>query len=314
MKYSHPIIIFNPHSGKGIPLPGPVRHLFGLRRRTTEKVEKPEQLIELIRNNLRTYEIDAEILEINKNLNISELTRQSIDDGADLIIAAGGDGTINAVVNGMVNSSVPLGIIPLGTSNVFSIQFNIPSEISTACEKIARGEVRTIDLGKAGNRYFCCLAGIGLDAYVTKKADSGLKHFLGALSYVYEGITSLFRYHFRPIELIIDNKRNFHCGYIALIGNAKYYGGNLILWPDADPQDGLLDIVIFKKKSLPYILKSFAAIRRGRLPVSSDIEYFKGKLFDFSGKGQHDVHVDGEYIGTTPITISVQQASLKIIA
>ncbi|MEK7852118.1 MAG: diacylglycerol kinase family protein, partial [Deltaproteobacteria bacterium] len=131
--------------------------------------------------------------------------REVRDGRVDLIIAAGGDGTINEVANGLAGSSIPLGIIPLGTVNVFALETGIPMDPLKACDVLLNGTPTRISLGKVNDHHFLLMAGIGFDAYVVYGLDLRLKRLSGRLSYIISGIGRIFTYSGQPLEIELDN-------------------------------------------------------------------------------------------------------------
>jgi YegS/Rv2252/BmrU family lipid kinase len=311
-RFRRPFLLVNPHSGIGMPLPRWLRRLTGMKQRTTDRFPEFRPLLGKMQAALKTFRIDAEIIKCRNSAEASSKAVQCVRAGADLVIAAGGDGTINSVLNGLAGSPTALGVVPLGTANVLATALRIPVEIRSACQLIAQGEIRTFDLGTANGRWFSIIAGIGLDAYVAQRADSKLKKTFGGAAYLMVGLVDLFRYRFRPIELSIDSMPRARTGYLVLVCNSGHHGGVMIA-PDARMHDGLLDVVVFKSKSFYSIAQYLWKIWKGSLPDVATIEYFKGKIIEISAKGRHHVQVDGEYIGRTPVRIEVKPDALKVV-
>jgi YegS/Rv2252/BmrU family lipid kinase len=154
----------------------------------------------------------------------------------DAIVASGGDGTINEVVNGIGTSGIPLGIIPLGTVNLLPKELKIPQNPLKACETIIKGNVKKIDLGKAGEHYFTLMAGIGFDAEVINNMVPKVKRILGGGAYFFSGIKMLTEYKPTLMSVKIEDTIE-RMGYFIVVSNAKRY---------ADITDGLLDVCIFR--------------------------------------------------------------------
>lgn len=226
--YKKAKIIYNPKSGQGMQLSPVLKDLLGIKHKKYEVCAKHEDYIKKTQEYLLLYGIKADITPTKVAGHATELAQACVADGYDLVIAAGGDGTINEVINGLAYSNVTLGVIPLGTANVFGIEMKLPIEIRAACQVIASGYKRTIDLGKANGRYFVCMAGIGFDAHVLRKADSKLKKIYGALAYGIVGVAQLFTYRFRQIVIKIDDQPIVRKGYFVVVGNGKYYGGEVL--------------------------------------------------------------------------------------
>ncbi|HAP42927.1 MAG: hypothetical protein A2087_08720 [Spirochaetes bacterium GWD1_61_31] len=310
--YRKAVLIHNPQSGQSAALSPLFRELLGLEQKRYELYSRKADYIEHILGYLRDYGLEPEVLVTKAPGHATELARASVAQGADLVIAAGGDGTINEVVNGLAYSGVTLGIIPMGTVNVLGLQLKIPAEIKAACQVIAQGRSTMIDLGKAGNKYFACMAGIGFDAFVVRKTGSRLKKAFGALAYALTAFRHFLAYRFRPILVRIDDQPILRRGYFAIIGNSKYYGGKTILASQADISDGLLDICIFKHANLFRLFSYF--LRRSGRRVDRDlaVEYFQCRRISVLRSGRHEVHIDAEYLCRTPVEISVCPQAIRV--
>ncbi|VAX36635.1 Transcription regulator [contains diacylglycerol kinase catalytic domain] [hydrothermal vent metagenome] len=310
--YKKAKIIYNPQAGQGLQLSPVFKNLLGIKYRKFEVHESKEEYIKKIKEYLSNYNISVEATPTKEAGHATVLAKECVAEGFDLVIAAGGDGTVNEIINGLVGSDVTLGVIPLGTANVFGIEIKLPIEIKAACQVIASGETRVIDLGRANGRYFVCMAGVGFDAHILKKADSKLKKMYGALAYGIVGITQLFTYKFHQIVIKIDDQPIRRKGYFVVIGNGKYYGGDMMFASKADLTDGYLDVCIFKYRNLFSVFNYLFGFHKGNIDKHLDIEYFQCKKVEIFKKGNHPVHVDAEYLCETPVSIEVCPASLKV--
>ena len=243
----------------------------------------------------------------------TEIAKQLCTEGVDVVVAMGGDGTINEVANGLVGSGVTMGVIPLGTANVFSLAFGIPSQILAACELILKGSRVPIDVGKANDRYFLCMAGIGFDAYVIKQVDRRLKRWLGPLSYILTGVAEAFRYRSNPIRFKVDDETVERRGYMVVVGNIKHYGGALELIPKADPQDGYLDICCFNYRGVWRMVRNLWGMVHKQQLDPNEVSYIRAKKVVVGTKSRHCMHIDAEYMGSTPAYISVVPGGLRVI-
>lgn len=240
-----------------------------------------------------------------------------------IVIAAGGDGTINEVINGLAGGTARLGIIPIGTENVLAYELGVPTTILNACDVILAGRTKTIDLGLANKRYFVLMAGIGFDAQVASQVRPELKKMLGSMAYPLTGLGTLFRYKPQKLFIKLDNQVMERTGYFVVVGNAKYYGRVISLktftrrsqvTPYADISDGYLDVCIFKNTDLVSMFRYVLEASIGNITTIPHIEYFKAKHIHIrSGKEPVLAHVDCEVIGTTPQDISVAPQVLKVI-
>lgn len=312
-KFSKVKIILNPKSGSTQKRPKILNSMVGMPSRMLDTNLTAETHKDRIIYYLREMGISAETVQASSADHASSLARECALSGYDLVIAVGGDGTINSVINGIVNTNTALGVIPFGTVNVFALLMDIPLEIRAACQVIARGKTRTIDLGKANNRYFSSLTGIGFDAYIIHMMDSGFKRTFGAGAYFFSGLMNLLHYRFKTIHLTIDNQPVKRTGYVVVIGNGKYYSPNMVISPAAKIDDGMLDIVIFKSHNLFRVASYLWQMKAGNLAELPDVEYLQGKHIVVEQHGNHFVHIDGEPYGHTPIDIEVVPSSLKVV-
>ena len=234
----------------------------------------------------------------------------------DVVIAAGGDGTINEVINGLAEDGTALGIIPNGTENVLAQELGIPLNHMKAGKMIIRGRVKEFDLGKAKNRYFIMMSGVGLDAKASREVEMRpmLKKMLGRSVYPVAALRAYFSYNPKKLEIWLDDQVLPRWGYYAIIGNIKIYGGALSITPMAKPDDGYLDICIFKNKDLFSMMKYLVAAKfKNKLAEAPSIEYFRVKKVKIKSKQKTYVHTDAEVIGTTPVSFEVVPKSIKII-
>jgi YegS/Rv2252/BmrU family lipid kinase len=246
------------------------------------------------------------------------LARAAIGEGCTTIIAAGGDGTINEVVNGMMGttgderSGITLGILPVGTMNVFAAELGIPmNSLEKAWEVIQRGFVRKIDLPRAGERCFVQLAGAGLDAEVVKRTTRESKKALGPLSY----LVSLAQVAGeKPPPITIESADGVvRTGSFVLFGNGRYYGGPFTMFRHGSPIDGLLDVLIFKNQSPWDLFRYMQAILMGQHPNLSDVEYFQTESLLLTSGEQVPYELDGEMVGYLPLRVTLEQKALSVL-
>jgi YegS/Rv2252/BmrU family lipid kinase len=236
----------------------------------------------------------------------------AVIEGFDSIVAAGGDGTINEVVNGLAGSGATLGLLPLGTMNVFATELGIPSNNLRKCWDIIRaGNVRSIDLGRANDRYFVQLAGIGLDAQVVQETTWELKKRIGPLSYLVNAAQIAAR---KPPQLVAEWDGRSETGSFVLIGNGRYYGGPFAIFKNARIDDGRLDVLIFKNLGYLDIVRYIQGILFGTHTKLNDVEYFQTPSVTVRCAEDVPVEVDGEVIGTVPVTFRVSSKKLRVFA
>jgi YegS/Rv2252/BmrU family lipid kinase len=249
------------------------------------------------------------------------LAAEAVGDGYDLIVAAGGDGTVNEVLNGIGDSPdgfarARLGVLPLGTVNVFARELKIPLRLDRAWEILRRGSETKIDLprvdfsanGKIERRYFVQLAGAGLDARAIELVDWQHKKKVGPLAYVIAGLKAL-REKKPQITAGTDGQK--YTGEMVLIGNGKFYGGPFEIFPGADLRDGMLDVCILPRVDFATLLGCAPDfIARRKLPEKA-VRRFRAAAFELSGESGFEL--DGEWIGSLPAKFSVEREKLRVV-
>jgi YegS/Rv2252/BmrU family lipid kinase len=233
-------------------------------------------------------------------------------EGFDTVVAAGGDGTINEVVNGIGESEITLGILPIGTMNVFATELALPSNNLEKCWEIIRsGHVREIDLPMAGDRYFVQLAGIGLDAQVVQETSPDLKRTIGPLSYLVSVAQVAAR---KPPRLVVEHKGGTLEGSFVLIGNGRFYGGPFVVFKNAQIDDGLLDVIVAKKSSFIDVVRYMHSALFGEHITLPDVEYVQTSRVSVRSAEEVPVEVDGEVIGNLPLVFGFSPHKLKVLA
>ena len=244
------------------------------------------------------------------------LAAKAVADGYKTIVVAGGDGTINETVTGIGPSGVALGMLPLGTANVFARALGIPLDFAGAWAVIERGRMRAIDLPLARfgdtERYFVQLAGVGFDAVVVRAASWKLKKKIGPLNYVWAGLKAISS---KPVsvEVSTNGSSSHGCGVAVIIGNGRFYGGPFTLFPKARLDDGLLDVCVFEKCGFFDVLRYGQAILHGTHTRLRGVQYFQTDQLVCRAASAVPFEVDGEDAGDTPVTFSVMPRALRVI-
>jgi diacylglycerol kinase (ATP) len=237
----------------------------------------------------------------------------AVQNGYDHIIAAGGDGTVNAVVNGIAGADVTLGVLPMGTMNVFAYELGIRSnQLQKNWEMLQAGEPKTIDLALANQRYFVQLAGVGLDALTVQETNSLMRKTIGPVSYVFAAAQVIGR----PAPMIrLQFADASECsGCFVLIGNGRFYGGPIALFREARNDDGLLDILVFKHQSYLDIFRYLQGILIGNHIEMPDIEYWQTPSLRILSDRGVPVELDGDVAGSTPLEFRIAREQLRVMA
>lgn len=236
---------------------------------------------------------------------------RAVEQGYETIVAAGGDGTINEVVNGIGTAHVSLGILPIGTVNVFALELGLPLNIHNAWKVIRAHKTRAIDLASANGHYFVQMAGVGLDAEIVQRTNLQTRRALGPLSYL---LTATQVAAEKPPRLrVVCDDRTVAEGSFVLVGNGRYYGGPFALFNEADLQDGLLDVCVFHHTNYLAIINYFRGAIFGALSKFSDVDYFKARKLLVEANRKVPLEADGELIGEAPVEFAIQRRKLRVI-
>jgi len=276
--------------------------------------ETVEEIIEVVTEKCKRAKIklDVEFTKYPKHaIEISKGAR----DKYDLVIVAGGDGTINEVINGIANSRTTLAIIPFGTTNVFALELGIPLGVKEASELITKGKKIEIDLGyaetKEESRYFSMVLGAGFGALVTKDATSEFRKKWGGLAYPILGTKHLMTYKWPKIYV---KHPSTSTGYFVIIANSRLIWGEHQVADAASMTDGLLDLVIIDRKEWWSKMDLFFSLYAGRLNKFLPKEYHQIKEARVYSRSKIMVEADGEIIGTAPFKVKVVPKALSVIA
>ncbi|UCZ53818.1 diacylglycerol kinase [Bacillus shivajii] len=222
--------------------------------------------------------------------------------GFDFVIAAGGDGTINEVVNGIAEQEVrpSLGVIPAGTTNDFARALHIPRDIVKACDVLTEGRLQSLDVGKVEEEYFINIAGAGTLTELTYEVPSRLKTMMGQVAYYVKGFEKLPR--IKPTHVTIEYDGKWFEGEIMLflVSNTNSVGGFEKLAPNAFLNDGLFDLIILKKTNLGDVVRLTGAALRGEHIKDERIIYVQASRIKVHSRDQLQLNLDGEYGGTLP--------------
>jgi YegS/Rv2252/BmrU family lipid kinase len=252
------------------------------------------------------------------------LAAEAVNEGFGLVIAAGGDGTVNETLNGIGDApdgfeKTRLGVLPLGTVNVFARELKIPPRVEAAWKILQRGRETKIDLprvefsGCASGKvcYFAQLAGAGLDARAIELVDWPLKKKIGPLAYVIAGLQALREW--KPRITVRTSDGRSAMGELILIGNGRLYGGSFPLLAQADLRDGLLDICVLPRATWQTLLRCAPSfLLRGKLPASM-VRHLQSAAFELTGDTPAAFELDGEWVGNLPAKFSVERERLRVI-
>jgi diacylglycerol kinase (ATP) len=243
-----------------------------------------------------------------------ELAQRFAAEGEPVVIAAGGDGTLNEVVRGLAGSATLLGVLPAGTMNVFAREMGIPFDsLERAFEVIEAGFIREVDLFEANGAPFVQMAGVGFDAQVIEETTWEAKKMLGPLAYLLAAVKVLGE---KPPEMEIicaDGRRE--TGVAVLAGNGSLYGGQFRFFRNASNQDSKLDVLVYKEAGYKLVLDSLRGLAFGGIDLMTSTCYFQTEAFSVVADREVPVEVDGEWIGRfTEVRFKETADHLRVLA
>lgn len=316
-------LIYNPHGGQAVP-----------RRELREVVAF-----------LGRCGWSVTMRETTQPMGATEMARDAARRGAGVVIAAGGDGTVNEVANGLFGTDTALGVLPVGTTNAWALQMGIPSLnpmspgsnvvkfVSNLQERIARplpanyyrkvlldaakvlveGRTVAVDIGEVGGRYFLMWAGIGLDAASIKRTSPREKRTLGSWAYLLPLLESVRRYPSTDVYLKLDDKVIKVRTSQIVVCNIRLYGGFLLIGGRAIVNDGKLDVCIFKGGGFLTFMQHAMKVFSHQHLRDPKMEYYQCREIVIESARTLPVHVDGESLTETPVTIRAIPSALKVI-
>jgi YegS/Rv2252/BmrU family lipid kinase len=233
----------------------------------------------------------------------------------DVVVAAGGDGTINAVLNGIIGTQAMLGIIPIGTGNGIAREFDLPSDPEEIYQILTSGHTRSVDVGEVNGRYFLGTAGLGFDALISKFTQTKRGPLRGMWLYFFAGFVMFLNYTPKEVNLKINGKSINVIPLIITIANVKRYGGRALVAPDAKPDDGLFDVCIIREMSALRLLLNISKLFNGNHIYMPEVAIYRGNEVSISVSDiVVPIHVDGESIGSySQLDFSLVPKAVKVL-
>ncbi len=240
------------------------------------------------------------------------LARNAAAEGYKRIVAAGGDGTINEIVNGIAGHNITLGVLPIGTMNVFATELGLPVNDLAGCWKIIQqNKTHRVDLPRANRKHFVQLAGVGLDAQAVKETSRAFKRSFGPLSYLISAVQIASRTP--PVLRIESEEAVTGEGSFVLVGNGRLYGGRFPFFKQAVMDDGLLDVIVFKRLNYVDIIRYLQDVVFTPQISSPEVEYFQTKRLRVTSDEVVPVEIDGELVGNCPVEFKIRAGGLRVL-
>jgi diacylglycerol kinase (ATP) len=296
-KFIHVKLIVNPGAGKGSDLPGNLK---------------------LVKGYLEKNGLKADVAFAKPKEEATPIARRAVKDGYKIVVAMGGDGTIEAVMRGLVGSKARLGIIPAGTENNVALSLGISKDLEEACALIASDNTLKLDVGQVktgkGKKFvFFEMATIGLWASIYPAAN---KVSNGKLSGIMVAALGLIHQETKPtVSLTLNDESKIEVEtMLVMVSNTPVFGENFLIAPDASMQDGLLDISVYPDFSKAELLRYYAAVMDGGYSGDGKVQHYLVRKLKVKASPKMDVMADGVVLGRGTVTIKVRPGALRVIA
>jgi YegS/Rv2252/BmrU family lipid kinase len=273
---------------------------------------RPLRLLPAVRGALTAGGAEIDVVSSQDIPHAAEAARAAAARG-ETVVALGGDGLVGALA-GALEGSAALGVLPAGRGNDFARALGIPEDTREACRLLLEGTERALDLGQANGRAFACIASVGYDSDANRIANEA-RFVRGNLVYLYAGIRALVSWKPTRFSVTLDGRELDFDGYTVGACNTAYYGGGMKAAPDADPADGLLDVLFLKRTSkLKFLTRVLPKVFSGTHVELDEIEVHRAREVEIRADRPFDVYADGDPITTLPATIRLVPGALRVIA
>ncbi|WP_243057627.1 diacylglycerol kinase [Nocardioides sp. SR21] len=242
-----------------------------------------------------------------------DLARQAVADGAEALVAVGGDGMVHLAVQAVAGTSTPLGIIPAGTGNDVARYFDIPrKDPAAAADRMLAGDQRVVDLARCGTKHFITVLAAGFDAIVNERANR-MTWPKGQMRYNIATLAELRVFEPLPYTLDLDGRTVSLEAMLVAVGNGPSFGGGLRITEGAILDDGLLDVVIIKPMSKPALIKTYPKLFKGTHVTHPQYEHHRVRSVTVAAPGIVS-YADGERFGALPLTVECAPGALTVLA
>jgi YegS/Rv2252/BmrU family lipid kinase len=273
---------------------------------------RAQRLLPAVEGALRGLGIPFRVDRTTSMEHARELARAGRDAG-EVVAAMGGDGLTGAVAGELQGSDAVLAVVPGGRGNDFARKLGIGSDPVAACELIARGHERRVDVAEAGGRVYIGILSAGLDSDASVVANE-TRLPLGPLVYLYGGLVALARWQVARWDVVVDGESHRFSGYSVAVANSGIFGGGMRIVPDAALDDGLLDVVLCQDGPRRNYLRNLGRVFRGTHVDAEELIFLRGREITFSADRPFTAFADGDAVVDLPATVRVLPASLRVLA
>lgn len=248
---------------------------------------------------------------------LPQLVRAAVAEGCDLIVLGGGDGSISSAVAALARQPTVLGLLPLGTANDFARTLGIPTDLEEACATVARGKVVDVDVGLAGDTYFVNVISLGLGGAVIQSVSPELKRLARRLAYPVATARALLRYRPFAATLTFPGGEYPPATFPRLlqigVGNGRFYGGGMVVAPQAGIDDGALDVYAIELRRWRDLLGVALSFRAGQHIQEESVHYYRTARVGITTRPPLPINVDGELVDQTPELFTLERDALRVL-
>jgi len=268
---------------------------------------------ELVRR-LAAVDLDCEQVLTRGPGEATALAREAARQGYDLVIAAGGDGTVHEVLNGLAETETAMGVIPLGTENILAREIRMPRRgLGAACQALASGRTVRVDVGRLPQRYFVLMAGLGFDAQVVGEVNPTFKRVCKSFAFFATGFSTLVHYDPPRVRLTVDGQIELLRPWGLIVSNATLYAWKVRVAPRASMTDGQLDVVAFVAENrLDFLGQALRSLFR-RAMVGSGIRHWTAQEVQVTASRPLPLQLDGEIVEEPELSFRLLPAALRLV-
>jgi YegS/Rv2252/BmrU family lipid kinase len=267
-------------------------------------------LLPTVEQRLHALGLEHRVIKTRDIEHAAEAAAEATEAG-ETVVAMGGDGLAGALA-GAVRDTGVLGVLPAGRGNDFARELGIPAEIEGACDVLAEGAVRRLDLGEVNGRTFVGIASTGYDSEANRIANEA-RLIRGNLVYLYGALRALAAWQPTQFTVRIDGDEKRFTGYTVAVANTRFYGGGMRMAPDAKPDDGVLEVILVGQTSKLRFLRNLPKVFSGEHLGVDGVQSFRGSEVEILADRLFDVYADGESVARLPATVRVIPGLLRVL-
>ncbi len=264
-------------------------------------------------NQLLRHGWQLEVVQTRAPGHATAIAGEAVRRNDDVVVAAGGDGTVNEVIQALAHSETALGVMPLGLENIWAKEIGIGNDLQKAAASLVDGERRWVDLGQAGDRYFLLMASLGIDSLIVQEVTQQTKLRLGETAYLLSGFKMLTSFRGVDVIIYVGGRALRRRALLVVVGNTRLYAGRVQITCEACVDDGLLDICLFNQDDLLTQSRYVVSIMAGRHRQTPGVEYLRAPRLSIESSPDWPVQADGDIAGSTPMLFQAVPEALRVI-